>query len=352
MMKKSLWYSIFIVIPAALLLGTGFLAWQLTRRPAATAGTTGVVIERGASLDRISRQLAEQGVISSPWFFKVAVRLAGQENKLQAGRYDLPQGLSLLGLVEALGRAEANQVEVILREGESVRDLAARLDSAGVIASSTFLRQAGLPTVDYRTLSSTEPPLLDFSSQFSFLKDKPAYYGFEGYLFPDTYRFAKTATAEEIVRKMLVNFQEKFRSEWPAEAARQGKTIWEIVTMASLLEKEVRHPEDMKLVADLFWRRLERGQALQSDATLSYVLDDTTAAHSLADLELDSPYNSYRYKGLPPTPIGNPGATALEAALYPTPNRYNFFLSDPKTGATIFAETFEGHIKNKQQYLK
>jgi len=351
-MKKYIWILLFAVLPLIIIVAVSFFTWQLQRKPEKVkAGEISFVIERGETLKQISQSLAQEGVISSPWFFEMMVRLSHKQNKLQAGDYDLPQGLSLLQLIDALGNAQANQVEIILREGESVRDLAERLATAGIIASSTFIDAAGRPTIDYGKLDVSEPRPLNFYNDFAFLEDKPPFYGYEGYLFPDTYRFSKTATSGQIIRKMLKNFDLKLTPSLRQEIKRQGKTIWDIVAMASILEKEVRTASDMKMVSDLFWRRLARGQAFQSDATLSYLLNDTVAAHSTKDLENDSPYNSYRVRGLPPTPIGNPGLAALEAAVYPKANDYNFFLNDPKTGATIFAVDFEQHKKNKIKYL-
>lgn len=351
-MKKYFWIILFVVLPVVIIGTILFFSWELQRKPAKIkAGEVSFTIERGETLKQISQSLADEGVISSPWFFEFLVRLSHKQNKLQAGDYDLPPGLSLLRLIEAMGNAQVNQVQITLREGESVRDLANRLAEAGIVSSSTFIDAAGRPAADYDSLDSSVARPIGFGNEFSFLEDKPANYGYEGYLFPDTYRFSKTATSGQIMRKMLKNFDAKLSPAMRQEVSRQGKTIWEIVTMASILEKEVRTAADMKLVSDLFWRRLARGQAFQSDATLSYILNDTVAAHSAKDLELDSPYNSYRFKGLPPTPIGNPGLAALEAAIYPAPNDYNFFLNDPKTGATIFATDFEQHKRNKQQYL-
>ncbi|NTU98930.1 endolytic transglycosylase MltG [Candidatus Falkowbacteria bacterium] len=352
-MKKFVWLSLFIVLPLLLLSSIVFFSWELTRKPAAVADKEiAFTIERGESLRQISQKLYNKGVISSPWFFESLVKLSKKQNKLQAGSYTLPQGRSLMELIATLSNAEANQTEIILKEGEGVRDLAKKLEQGGVMPATSFSLKAGLPTIDYRTAGSEAAQPVDFSQEFVFLKDKPSYYGLEGYLFPDTYRFDKGATAEQVIRKMLVNFDKKLTPDMRSDISKQNKTIWEVVIMASLLEKEVRTAEDMKLVADLFYRRIARGQALQSDATLSYVLNDTIAAHSLADLETDTPYNSYKYKGLPPTPIGNPGLAALSAAIYPTTNDYNFFLSDPATGKTVFAATFEEHKRNKAQYLK
>ncbi len=133
---------------------------------------------------------------------------------------------------------------------------------------------------------------------------------------------------------------------------RQGKTIYEIITMASILEKEVRNETDMKLVADIFWRRLKNGQRLESCATLAYALGKNKPQYSYEETRLASPYNTYINDGLPPGPICNPSLKAIRAAIYPTPNDYNFFLTRLDNGQTIFSHTFEEHELNKAKYLQ
>ena len=131
----------------------------------------------------------------------------------------------------------------------------------------------------------------------------------------------------------------------------QDRTIYEIITMASIVEKEVRILEDMKTVAGIFWDRIKYGQALESCASLAYILGESKVQYSVADTKIDSPYNTYKNPGLPPGPISNPGLNAVRAAIYPEYTSYNYFLSDPQTGDTIFSKTFEEHKQNKQKYL-
>lgn len=215
----------------------------------------------------------------------------------------------------------------------------------------------GQPKIDYRQEKDLvlPPNLVD---RFSFLQDKPEYYSLEGFLFPDTYRVFADASAEEVVLKMLENFDRRLTAEMRAEIARQGKTIYEVIIMASLIEKEApidySDPENRaaRIVSDIFWGRLKIGQALQSDATLSYLLDDNNPAHSGQDLKIDSPYNSYKYPGLPPTPICNPGIKAIEAAIYPIETDYNYFLTTLDGSAIYYARTYAEHLQNKYKYLK
>lgn len=192
----------------------------------------------------------------------------------------------------------------------------------------------------------------DYQSDYSFLADAPKNASLEGYLFPDTYRIFASTTADGIVRKMLSNFESKVSPEMMAEISRQKKTLHQVVTMASVVEKEVTSKNDMKIVAGIFWDRIKNGQPLQSCATLAYILGENKAQYSYEDTRIESPYNTYINKGLPAGPIANPGLNAISGTIYPTYTNYNYFLSRPDTKETVFSQTYEEHTANKQKYLK
>ena len=164
--------------------------------------------------------------------------------------------------------------------------------------------------------------------------------GKEGYLFPDTYFFTNKETPEEIINKMQDNFKVK-----------AGDVQKDILIMASIIEKEARKPEDRKIISGILWKRIKEGMPLQVDAVFDYLLDKESSEITQADLKMDSPYNTYKHKGLPPTPICNPGLDAIEAAENPVDSKFWYYLSD-KTGVTHFARTFEEHKQNKFRYLK
>lgn len=242
-------------------------------------------------------------------------------------------------------------------EGWDLDDITKYLETETGLSPADVEQVSGRPQIDYRDETDLSfPP--DFSEKFSFLKDKPAHYSLEGFLFPDTYRVFTDATAEDVIFKMLTNFDRRLTAEMRAEIERQGKTIYEVIIMASLIEKEApmnySDPEnrDARIVSDIFWGRLKIGQALQSDATLSYLFNDNNPAHSGEELRVDSPYNSYKYRGLPPTPICNPGIKAIEAAIYPIPTNYNYFLTNLDGSNIYYASTYEEHLQNKYKYLK
>ncbi len=198
---------------------------------------------------------------------------------------------------------------------------------------------------------------VDWSNNFDFLSTKPDNLSLEGYLFPDTYRFFASSSPEEVVSRMLTNFGKKVTAEMLLEIEKQGKTLHEIITMASIIEKEApifnqTKREDARLISGIFWNRLKIGMALQSDATLSYIFENKKPAHSGDELKVDSPYNTYRYRGLPPGPICNPGLISIEAAIYPQESDYLFFLT-PLDGSRVhYAKNYQDHLSNKYKYLK
>lgn len=242
-------------------------------------------------------------------------------------------------------------------EGWTTRDISDHLEEFGIWSKEDFFSVVGSPLIDYRSNKKLGEPK-DFSNEFSFLKDKPSYRGLEGYLFPDTYRVYASSSVEEITRKMLANFDDKLTPKMRADINAQGKTIYEIITLASLIEKEApidyrsNDNRDAKIIAGIFLNRLAIGQGLQSDATLSYIYGDNKPAHSGAELDVNSLYNTYKYRGLPPGPICNPGILAIEAAIYPIRTDYNYFLTPKGKSTVVYSRTYDEHLKNKYQYLK
>lgn len=189
----------------------------------------------------------------------------------------------------------------------------------------------------------------DLKEQFNFLKDGTVK-SLEGYLFPDTYFFKKDESARSIVFKMLSNFEGKITSEMKSEIEKQKRSLEEVIILASIVEKEVNNTEDRKIASGIFLNRIKNGQALQSCATLAYILGINKKQYSYADTRVKSPYNTYLNPGLPPGPISNPGIDSIEAAIYPQDSEYNYFLSDPETGKTYYAKTIAEHNANKERF--
>lgn len=203
----------------------------------------------------------------------------------------------------------------------------------------------------------TEAVNVDYADQFSFLHDKPKGTDLEGFLYPDTYRVFASSTMDEVIIKMLSNFDKKLTSKMRADIAAQGRTINEVITMASIIEKEApisyqtKNIDDARIVSGIFWNRIKAGQALQSCATLAYILGVNKPQYSEADTKIESPYNTYQNPGLPPGPIANPGILAIEAAIYPITTNYNYFLTPSGSKELIFSKSYEEHLQNKNKYL-
>lgn len=246
---------------------------------------------------------------------------------------------------------------VVLLEGWTNKDMAQYFEREGIWQAEEFLEIVGFPQVDYSREKDLPPPM-DFSDEFEFLQDKPKDKGLEGYLYPDTYRvFADGAKPEELIRKMLQNFDQQLTAKMRADIKAQGKTIYEIITMASLIEKEAPinyrtgDNKDAKIIAGIFWDRIKYGQALQSCASLAYILGVNKPQYSAEDTQIESLYNTYKYRNLPPGPVSNPGILAIEAAIYPTYTDYNYFLTPANSKDIVYAVTYEEHLRNKNKYL-
>lgn len=190
------------------------------------------------------------------------------------------------------------------------------------------------------------------STHLSFLfQAKPISASYEGYFLPETYRVYADAKPEDVIEKIFNTWGVKLTPDIITEMKRQKKSFYEVLTLASVVEKEVGNAEDRGMVADIFLRRLSSGWLLQSCATINYITGKNDPAASSEDVKIDSPYNTYMYKGLPPGPIGNPGIAAIRAVLFPTKNKYWYFMTGTD-GVTRFSRTLDEHNTNVQKYLR
>lgn len=293
-------------------------------------------VERGESLRQIGERLAAERIISEPLFFYLYAVKRGITQDLKAGEYVLPPTVSLaqVAMMMALGQSASPEVTVTIPEGFTLSQIAARLKAAGLPGDAV----AG------QTINA------DWQTALPLLKAVAAGSSLEGYLFPDTYRFKKDAAPADIIGRLLANFTTRFASLTPGQAPSRPADLPSIITLASILEREVRSSEDKKLVAGILLKRLAAGMPLQADATVLYAQIQTGVAKPTFDANFDSPYNTYKHRGLPPGPIANPGLESIAAALAPAESPYWYYLSAPD-GTTIFSKTFEEHLKAKQKYL-
>ena len=285
-------------------------------------------IESGESPKQIAENLEEDQIIKSSFWLRYYLKTKDLSDKIIASISQIAKKITTLNTI-------SNESEIVLIEGWNASEIGEYLENKEFCSKKDWLGLVN--TYDI--------------SNYDFLNDKPTVNNLEGYLFPDTYRVYKDSSCNDVLVKLLNNFDRKVSKEIKADIKSQNKSIFEIITMASIIEKEVMSTEDMKIVSGIFWDRIKYKQALESCATLAYILGENKTQYSLADTQIDSPYNTYRNRGLPPGPITNPGLNAIKAAVYPTHTDYNYFLSDPKTDNTIWSKTFEEHKQNKWKYL-
>ena len=293
-------------------------------------------IIKGEGNAEISENLEKEGLISGNWYFYYYIRTHGLLNKFLPGKYQLNGNMTIPEISVRLTNQEnilPGYVKITFPEGWDSKKMADRLTANGFDG-------AGF-------LELVKNPSQEISDKYAYLKGVK---NLEGYLFPDTYFIADGLSADNILIKILDNFDRKISSELIQEIQQQGKKLDEIIIMASIIEREVRSYEDRKIVSGIFWNRIKAGQALQSCATLSFILGENKKQYSIADTQIKSPYNTYQIVGLPPGPISNPGLSAIQAAIYPQNSDYNYFLSDPDTGQSIFSKNLEEHNANKLKY--
>lgn len=306
-----------------------------------------IEIKKGSGLMGVADQLKAEGVIGSKWAFLLWGYVTRQGFSIQPGTYTFSSASTVAEILKNLssGEARPNERVITIPEGWNLREIAAYFEANGIVSSSALFAVTGKAAL---LESQAARP---FQAEFSSLASLPARTSLEGFLFPDTYRVFRGASAESIVQKMIANFEAKFDQPLRDEIAEQKKTIFEIVTMASLIEEEVQSEEDRAIVSGILWKRLELEIPLQVDATVVYIRGFNHTPLTKTDLATPSPYNTYRYRGLPAGPITNPGLSAIKAAVYPKVNPYLYYLSAPD-GRTIFSRTLEEHNAAKAKYLK
>lgn len=287
-----------------------------------------VELPSGTGEAEIARRLAAAGVVPDRWTFRVAARQAGADRKLQAGEYRFADAASPQQVVARLMRGDVFARGVTFPEGLTIREMAAIFERGGLGPAADFIEAAS----DGALAAPFDPDAATL----------------EGYLFPSTYALSRTAGAAGTVRAMLDQFQRVFDDSLRAAAGAQHLSLRQAVTLASLVEKETARPEERPLVAAVYRNRLAAGMPLQCDPTVVYALMLANRWHgniSKADLEINSPYNTYRYPGLPPGPIASPGVASLTAAVHPADVRYLYFVSR-NDGSHVFATTLAEHNRN------
>jgi UPF0755 protein len=319
--------------------GYDFVNTSVNQPMSASSQPVKVHIDQGESTDQIAHDLYARGLIRSPEVFLLYLRYANKGSSLEAGDFVLNKNMTMVQIIAALGKARVEQVTVTLPEGSIVTQMAQKAAAAGLGKPEDYLAAAQ-----------------DLTWPYDFLKDRPgtAPKTLEGYLFPDTYKLDRGATARDLVKRQLERFGQLVTPDLRALAgkatpARPVEPLYAVVTLASMVEREINQAADRPIVCDIYYNRLAKGMLLQVDATVLYGLGKWETSIIQADLAKDTPYNTYLHKGLPPGPISNPGLDAIKACLSPQKTDYLFYFADPK-GVTHYARTQTEFLLQQRQF--
>jgi len=292
-------------------------------------------IEKGQGVTEIANNLKDAELIHSAFWFKVYTAVEKKQAKFLPGEFFVGKDVSIKKLVNIFTNEEFLDLEtdITIIEGWDIEEIAKYLDEKKIVQQKDFLKAAD-----------------EFYPGYDFLKARPNSKNLEGYLYPDTYRIYQTSSAEQIVHKMLNNFEEKLTDELREKIKKQNKDIFEIITMASIIEKEMFGLENRKIASGIFWKRIDEGYPLQSDATVNFITKKGTTRPSIKDTQIDNKYNTYKYYDLPPGPICNPSIESIIATIEPTKTAYYYFLTDEESNV-IFSKSYAEHQQNIAKYL-
>lgn len=331
----------FLAVPiiVAFVLLVGYMRYHsFIYDPVDPSDNTGVSfqVKKGQSVKEIASNLEEKGLIKSPYSLYLHAKLNHLGENIVAGRFVLTKAMNGPKILEALSDASKAQFVITVQEGLTIKDIDKKLVDMDLIKAGNFIQAVknfdnwqGYSFLDQTTLSKLDLPL-------------------EGYLYPDTYFLNPDEfKPDDLISMMLNNFEKKFSK---LQEKIKKHSIHQIITMASIIESEVKSTKDRKNVSGIFWKRLDANWPLGADATLLYVTKDRTI--DAKDLALNSPYNTRKNLGLPPGPICNPSIDSIEAAMYPTTTPYWFYLTTLDTGKVIYAKTNDEQNVNRAKYLK
>jgi UPF0755 protein len=321
----------FLVTGTVLLVGMVIFRLSLDRPVREISPGRTVTVPRGASLNQVAHLLEKEGIIDNGERFSLWVRLKGLENQLKYGEYYFEGESSIRDIIETLVSGKTVLHRLTIPEGFNIRQIARRVESQKLGIAEDFLAASRRPEL----LSSLGIPGTSM----------------EGFCFPDTYLLPEDWPAEKILEMMVLRFWEAFDDDFRHQSAKLGMTLLETVTLASIIEKESSHREELTTISAVFHNRLKRGIPLMADPAVIYGLEGFNGNLTKEDLERPGPYNLYKRKGLPPGPIANPGLQALEAALFPAESDYLYFVSK-NNGTHHFSRSLKEHNRAVNLYQK
>ncbi|SHI91935.1 endolytic transglycosylase MltG [Lutispora thermophila] len=315
-----------------------FIYYNISLKPVESVENEKIItitIPKGASSTQIGSILQENGIIRSKAVFRIYSKINKLDSKYKAGTYEVRNSMDVKGISELLlhGKGFNDIIRFTIPEGYEVRMIVDKLVELGLGEKEKY--EVLLEKADF---------------DYSFLDDINRSEGkLEGYLFPDTYEVYKSSSEKEILEKMLKRFDEVFTNTFKKRAQELNMSIDEVVTLASIIEREAKIDEDRKIISSVFHNRLKNNMYLQSCATIQYILKDRKEVLLYKDLEIESPYNTYKNPGLPPGPIASPGLKSIEAALYPADTEYLYFFAKDD-GSHVFSKSFKEHLQLQSKY--
>lgn len=295
-----------------------------------------VEIPNGSTLTDVSDVLKENKLIKNKTLFKLVAKFKPTENGVKAGKYLLKQSYSNSKILDILieGKFYNDGIKITIPEGSTYKEVIKILTDKGIGKTEVYEKLINNPK--------------EFYNEFSYLNEKDIK-SLEGFLYPDTYYFNKDDSEKEVLSAMLKRFNQIYTDKLKEQQKKMGLTLQQVVNLASIIEKEAVLDEDRPMIASVFYNRLDIDMPLQSDATIQYAFDERKDRVMYKDLKIDSPYNSYVNKGLPPTPISNPGVKSIEAALNPADTDYLYFVATME-GKNNYSKTYEEHLKHVESY--
>lgn len=295
-----------------------------------------VEIPMGSTINDVSKILKENNLIKNEFVFKMNVRIKNSHSDMKSGKYQLNQTYSNSDIIDTLvsGKIYQDGIKITIPEGSTSNEIIDLLVKKELGAEEEYKNLVKNPSAFY--------------DEFEFLKQDDIK-TLEGFLYPSTYYFKEESKPEDVLREMIRLFDTNYTDEFEKQRKTKDMTLQEIVSLASIVEKEAVFDEDRPIIASVFYNRLEEDMLLQSDATIQYIFDTRKKSITYKDLKIDSPYNTYVKKGLPPTPISNPSQKSIEAVLYPEDTNYLYFVATIE-GGNVYSETYEEHKKNVAKY--
>jgi UPF0755 protein len=343
---RVLLWSFLIALGLVLSVAAGelFYLWNGLRPPSASASPVQITISSGMRAKKVAELLEQNGLIRSAFLFSGWLKLQGEGSRFQAGVYELTPGMTRDQIVAKLNKGDimaAAAIRFTIPEGFTVQQIAARLAETAGVSKAKFLEAAGNPAQWTGSMWTKTLPV-----------DNSLRFPLEGYLFPETYEMKRGSTEADIINRMLSELDRKLDQlpeDWQSTLEKRGLTVHQLLTIASLVEREVVVDDERPIVSSVIQNRLNKKMPLQIDATIQYLLDKQKERLTEVDLKVDSPYNTYLKVGLPPGPIASPSLKSIEAALYPEQTDYLYYVTKKDgTNTHLFAVTYKQHQMNIQ----